>query len=101
MTNRADTRAESEALNWLVDFENLSRDERRQFNEWLDARPENRPAFDKLERDWRQLDVVQQLATETPDPEVVDKWLRRRRWRRRAVPLAAPERLERTPLTET
>lgn len=89
MTDRADTRAESEALNWLVDFENLSRDERRQFNEWLDARPENRPAFDKLERDWRQLDVVQQLATETPDPEVVDKWLRRRRWRRRAVPLAA------------
>ncbi|MCG8369255.1 MAG: FecR domain-containing protein [Proteobacteria bacterium] len=94
MTDRADTgaaRAEDEAIAWLVDFENLSEAEQRQFGEWLDERPGNRPAFEKLAREWRQLDVVQQLATGTPDPDpdVVDKWLRRRRWRSRAVPFAA------------
>ncbi len=92
MTDRADRqagRAEDEALNWLVDLENLSEAERRQFNEWLNERPENRPAFEKLERDWGRLDVLRQLETDAPDPDVVDKWLHRRRWRRRAVPLAA------------
>ncbi|MEX2495098.1 MAG: FecR domain-containing protein [Woeseia sp.] len=92
MTDRADmqaNRAEDEALNWLVDFENLSEDERRQFDVWLNERPENRPAFEKLEQDWGRLDVLRQLETSTPDPDVVDKWLHRRRWRRRAVPLAA------------
>lgn len=93
MTDRADMqadrRAEDEALNWLVDFENLSEDERKQFDEWLNERPENRPAFAKLEQDWGRLDVLRQLETSVPDPDVVDKWLQRRRWRRRAVPLAA------------
>ncbi|ANO50057.1 FecR family protein [Woeseia oceani] len=81
--------AEDEALNWLVDFENLTPDEREQFNAWLDARPENRPAFAKLQQEWGQLDVLRQLETDTPDPEVVNKWLQRRRWRRRTLPLAA------------
>ena len=92
MSRRADTRAglaEDEALNWLVDFENLSAAERQQFDDWLNERPENRPAFEKLERDWGRLDVLRQLETGAPDPDVVDKWLHRRRWRRRAWPLAA------------
>lgn len=92
MTDRADMpagRAEDEALSWLVDFENLSAAERRQFDEWLNARPENRPAFEKLEREWGRLDILRQLETDAPDPDVVHKWLHRRRWRRRAVPLAA------------
>jgi transmembrane sensor len=82
-------RAEDEALRWLVDFDDLSEVEQARFHAWLDERPENRVAFEKVERDWRQLDVVRQLATESPDPEVVDKWLWRRRLRRRYLPLAA------------
>jgi transmembrane sensor len=81
--------AEDEALRWLVDFEDLSEVEQARFHAWLDERPENRVAFEKVERDWRQLDIVRQLATETPDPEVVNKWLWRRRLRRRYLPLAA------------
>jgi transmembrane sensor len=81
--------AEDEALRWLVDFEDLSEVEQARFHAWLDERPENRVAFEKVEREWRQLDVVRQLATEAPDPEVVDKWLWRRRLRRRYLPLAA------------
>ncbi|MEX2126099.1 MAG: FecR domain-containing protein [Woeseia sp.] len=81
--------AEDEALRWLVDFDELSEVEQARFHAWLDERPENRVAFEKVERDWRQLDVVRQLATEAPDPEVVNKWLWRRRLRRRYLPLAA------------
>lgn len=80
--------AEEEALRWLVDFDDLSEVEQARFHAWLDARPENAAAFEKVERDWRQLDVVRQLATDTPDPDVVAKWLWRRRLRRRWLPLA-------------
>ena len=91
MNHRADiaASAEEEALRWLVDFDDLSEVEQARFHAWLDERPENRVAFEKVERDWRQLDVVRQLATDAPDPEVVDKWLWRRRLRRRYLPLAA------------
>ncbi|MGH8194155.1 MAG: FecR family protein [Woeseiaceae bacterium] len=91
MNHRADiaTSAEDEALRWLVDFDDLSKVERARFHAWLAERPENRVAFAKLERDWRRLDVVRQLATDPPDPEVVNGWLRRRRLRRRYLPLAA------------
>jgi transmembrane sensor len=82
-------RAEDEALRWLADFDDLSEVEQARFHAWLDECPENRAAFEKVERDWRQLDVVRQLATDAPDPQVVDKWLRRRRVRRRYLPLAA------------
>ena len=81
--------AEDEALRWLVDFEDLSEAEELQFNAWLSERPENRAAFEKVERDWRQMDVLQQLATAAPDPDVVNKWLWRRRLKRRYLPLAA------------
>ena len=96
MTSRADIApgsAEDEALRWLVDFDDLSEAEQLRFNDWLCKRPENRMAFEKVERDWRQLDIVRQLATDSatgaPDPEVVNKWLRRRRLQRRYLPLAA------------
>lgn len=91
MNHRADiaASAEDEALRWLVDFDDLSEVEQARFHAWLDERPENRVAFEKVERDWRQLDVVRQLATDAPDPEVVNKWLWRRRLRRRYLPLAA------------
>ena len=89
MTDRADmTAAEDEALRWLVDFEDLSESEQADFHAWLEERPAHRLAFEKLEREWRQLDVVRRLATAAPDPEVVNKWLRRRR-QRRYVPFAA------------
>jgi transmembrane sensor len=81
--------AEDEALRWLVDLDDLSEVEQARFHAWLDASPENRAAFEKVERDWRHLDVVRQLATDAPDPEVINKWLRRRRLRRRYLPLAA------------
>ncbi len=85
--------AEDEALQWLVDFDDLSEAEQARFNTWLCERPENRVAFEKVEREWRQLDVVQRLATnvatDKPDPDIVNKWLWRRRLRRRYVPLAA------------
>ncbi|HWM27467.1 MAG TPA: FecR domain-containing protein, partial [Woeseiaceae bacterium] len=81
--------AEDEALRWLVDFEDLSAIEQARFHVWLDQRPENRMAFEKVERDWRRLDAVRQLASGTADAEVVEKWLRRRRLRRRLLPLAA------------
>lgn len=84
----AASRAEDEALEWLVDFENLSGDEERRFFAWLDEQPEHRAAFEKVERDWRRLDVVRRLATGEPDPDVAGKWLRRRR-RRLYLPLAA------------
>lgn len=96
MTSRADiapSSAEDEALRWLVDFDDLSEAEQLRFNDWLCKRPENRMAFEKVERDWRQLDIVRQLATDSatgaPDPEIVNKWLRRRRLQRRYLPLAA------------
>ncbi len=85
----AKTSAEEEALRWLIDLDDLNEVERAQFQTWLDARPENRRAFTKAERDWRRLDVVQQLASGEPDPKIVDKWLRRRRIKRRYLPLAA------------
>lgn len=81
--------AEDEALGWLVDLDDLSEVDQARFHAWLDARPENRLAFEKVEREWRQLDVVRQLATDAPDPRVIDKWLWRRRLRRRYLPLAA------------
>ena len=82
-------RAEDEALRWLVDLENLSEVEQARFHAWLDECPENLAAFEKVEREWRELDVVRQLATDRPDPEVVDKWLRRHRLKRDYLPLAA------------
>ncbi len=91
MTDRADmtaATAEDEALRWLVDFEDLSEAEQADFHAWLEERPAHRLAFEKLEREWRQLDVVRRLATAAPDPEVVNKWLRRRR-QRRYLPFAA------------
>lgn len=91
MDHQADiaARAEDEALLWLVDFDDLTEVEQARFHAWLDERPENRAAFEKVERDWRRLDVVRALATDRPDPRVIDKWLRRRRLRRRYLPLAA------------
>lgn len=82
-------RAEDEAVGWLVDFDNLTEVEQARFRAWLDERPENRTAFEKVERDWRRLDVVSALATDRPDPRVVDKWLWRRRLRRYYLPVAA------------
>jgi transmembrane sensor len=91
VNHRADTAAsaEDEALRWLVDFNDLSEVEQARLHAWLAERPENRVAFAKVERDWRRLDVVRQLATDQPDPKVVNKWLWRRRLRRRYLPLAA------------
>ena len=93
----AQTRAEDEALRWLIDFDDLSDAGRVRFYAWLDAQPENRQAFQNVEQDWRRLDVVRELAADarpadpsaTPDPRVVDNWLRRRRIKRRYLPLAA------------
>ena len=81
--------AEDEALRWLADFDNLSEVEQARFHAWLDERPENGEAFEKLEAEWRRLDALRQLATAEPDPRVVEKWLRLRRFRRRYLPLAA------------
>lgn len=81
--------AEDEALRWLVDFEDLSEAEQLRFRAWLGERPENRRAFESVERDWRRLDVVRQLASAVPDPDVVGKWLWRRRLQRFYMPLAA------------
>ena len=92
VNSRADiaaANAEDEALRWLVDFENLSEDEQARFLAWLGERPENRAAFESAEQDWRRLDVVRQLATAAADPDVVAKWLWRRRLQRRYMPLAA------------
>lgn len=89
LANIAAGRAEDEALHWLVDFDDLSEDERARFHAWMGECPEHRVAFEKVERDWRQLDVLRQLATGAPDPEVVNKWLWRRRLQRRYLPLAA------------
>lgn len=92
MNQRADispAAAEAEALRWLVDFDDLSEVEQARFHSWLEERPENPAAFEKVERDWRRLGVLRQLATDTPDPEVVNKWLWRRRLRRRWLPLGA------------
>ena len=85
----AEKSVEDEALRWLIDLEDQTEAERAQFYIWLDERPENRRAFTRAERDWRRLDVVRQLATGEPDTRVVHKWLRRRRFKRRYVPLAA------------
>ena len=88
-------RAENEALRWLIDLDDrddrddLNEAERAQFRAWLDERPENRRAFANVARDWQRLDIVRRLATDTPDPRVVNKWLRRRRIRRRYLPFAA------------
>ena len=82
-------RAEEEALRWLVDLEDLSEVEQARFHAWLDERPENAAAFAKVEREWRELDVLRRLATDSPDPDVVNKWLKRRRLRADYLPLAA------------
>ena len=93
----ARTRAEDEALRWLIDFDDLSDAGRAGFYAWLREQPENRRAFEDVEQDWRRLDVVRELAinvsqadtSHTPDPKIVNNWLRRRRIKRRYLPLAA------------
>lgn len=93
----AQTRAEDEALRWLIDLDDLSDAGRARFHAWLREQPENRQAFENVERDWRRLDVVRELAAgvkqaaagDTPDPKIVNHWLRRRRIKRLYLPLAA------------
>src|SRR5690606_19404477 len=85
--------AEDEALRWLADFDNLSEVEQARFHAWLDERPENGEAFEKLEAEWRRLDALRQLATAEPDPRVVEKWLRLRRFRRRYLPRSEERRV--------
>ncbi len=93
----AQTRAEDEALRWLIDFDDLSDAGRARFYAWLREQPENRQAFENVEQDWRRLDIVRELATDvsqvdvnhTPDPRVVNTWLRRRRIKRQYLPFAA------------
>ncbi|HZD52424.1 MAG TPA: FecR domain-containing protein [Woeseiaceae bacterium] len=92
MNRPADTAArtaEDEALRWVVDFDDLSEVEQARFHAWLDRNPEHWSAFERIERDWRRLDAIRRLATASPEPDVVERWLRRRRRWRRYVPLAA------------
>lgn len=93
----AQTRAEDEALRWLIDFDDLSGAGRARFYAWLREQPENRQAFERAEQDWRRLDILRELASNvspgkanrTPDPKIVNTWLRRRRIKRHYLPLAA------------
>lgn len=83
------TSIEEEAARWAIDFENLSLVERAQFNRWLKERPENSVVFERMKREWRKLDALQDLATTTRDSKIADGAIRRRRWRRYTVPIAA------------
>ena len=56
---------------------------------WLAARPENRAAWHKMQRYYKKLDALQRLATDKPDPNVVNKWVWRRGLHRSVFPLAA------------
>ena len=58
--------AENEAIRWLIDFDDLSLDEQVRFIAWLSESPENGYAFQKMEREWRRLDVLRVLAVD-PD----------------------------------
>ena len=85
--------AEDAALRWLAEMDAMGNDapevEQARLHAWLCERPENRAAFESAERDWRALDVLRQLAADTPDPDVVGRWLWRRRLKRRYLPFAA------------
>ena len=80
-----------EARRWVIEFDagDVSPEERGRFMRWLNADPLHRQAYDELQNQWRQYDVVQQLRTDDVDSEVVGKWLRRRSLRRWTAPLAA------------
>ncbi len=80
-----------EARRWVIEFDagDVSPEERARFMRWLNADPLHRQAYDELQNQWRQFDVVQQLRTDEVDSEVVGKWLRRRSLRRWTAPLAA------------
>ncbi len=79
------------ARHWIIELDagELSPEDSARFTQWLNERAEHRQAFEALQGRWRSLDALQDLRTARPDPGVVAQWLRRRRFRRRLLPLAA------------
>ncbi len=79
-----------EALHWLIEFDagDVSPEENARFIRWLNQSPLHREAFEELRSEWQQIDVVQRLRTEKVDTDVIGRWSRRRRLRRRVLPLS-------------
>ncbi len=79
------SQAEEEASRWLVRLESpdVSLDDHRSFRAWLDASPDNRPAYEALSRTWDRLDALRTLPREAERPTT-----RRRAIGRRVVSLA-------------
>ena len=73
-----------QARYWIIEFDagGLSTADHARFIRWLNASPLHWKAYTELLGEWRRWDVLKRLRTEKVDPEVVNKWLRRRSWRR-------------------
>ena len=86
-----DDTVSDEALDWLIEFDagDVSPEDNARFIRWLNQSPAHREAFESLRSKWQQIDVVQRLRTEKVDTDVIGRWSRRRRLRRRILPLAA------------
>lgn len=79
-----------EALDWLIELDasGVLPEDNARFVRWLNESPANREAFESLRSRWQHVDILQQLRTEKVDANVTDRWSRRRRMRRRLLPLS-------------
>ena len=73
-----------QARYWLIEFDagDLSSADHARFIRWLNASELHWKAYTELLDEWRRWDVLKRLRSEKVDAEVVNKWLRRRNWRR-------------------
>ncbi len=72
---------EDEASEWLIrlDDENVSSEDRAEFERWIAGRPDRRAAFDRRQRDWHRFDDLRFLrdtATTPIDPDITARWAR-------------------------
>lgn len=83
-------KSDEEAIEWLVECDaGLSSRQMCQLSAWLEERPENRAAFERMNRLSERLSVLKSLATDEVDEDVVSRWLWRRRLRQYSAPFAA------------
>lgn len=62
--NERTSDAEQEASRWIARLESsdVSLDDHRKFRQWLDAAPQNRPAYEAVSKTWDRLDALRHLS---------------------------------------
>jgi transmembrane sensor len=88
-TRQTLTRAEREATGWIVRIKahDASEADRRDFQAWLNANPENQTAYAKLERTWGAVEALQHLKGRAAANDTAPRL--RRSWTLPAAAIAA------------